>query len=638
MPTQTLQQFGQTIKAKHPEYADLSDEAVGQKVLDKYPQYRDMVSNAPLPRPAGLPAGMDLPGAPTPKPMVDMNNAPASAQHASTLVNAGQVVREGAKGVVKGAANTASNLLGAANLYEVPQGSRLSGALNNTVDKMQQFSQPENTPQAVGRGLEQVGEFFVPGAGEEDAAADLAPSLGRILPSRIAAPAARVATGAFGAGAVNSAQGGSFGTGAATGALGAGVGQAVGAIAPRIAESALNIRKLDRAYGKGGGTIGRAILDETTGLSPASVAESAQGKLNVLNPQLNEMADAASARPNNVRGLLSAPAEEIPLHSAPDVAGTPSQPITLNQIDRPMPPGLPTPSENVPLSSHAGIFPDQLPSAFSSVRPSIDAGSASGMGPGQYIGQIAGERGGPGLSQGVLLRRAEAEPFQIPPSIPNPTASLGPARGVLSSAIGKATTQGERTTLNQLSPLVTHLGETVDGNSIPENVTPRQLLDLKRGFGNEFIHHWNPETMQGVKGTAAQTYHALGQSFNDAVPGAQDLNSRISTLIPVAKRAESLELNAPTTQRLFQRIAAPTGALTGAVGGGYAGYEHDGAAGAAEGAGVGLLAPLLLTTPTGQMALARTFNGLAKPAAKALVGAGLQASDRSKTAVAKTPK
>lgn len=44
MPQQTLAQFGQTIKARHPEYADMADEDVGSKVLAKYPQYQDMVA------------------------------------------------------------------------------------------------------------------------------------------------------------------------------------------------------------------------------------------------------------------------------------------------------------------------------------------------------------------------------------------------------------------------------------------------------------------------------------------------------------------------------------------------------------------------------------------------------------------
>lgn len=40
----SLQQFGQTIKAKYPQYQDLGDEEVGQKVLAQYPQYGDMVN------------------------------------------------------------------------------------------------------------------------------------------------------------------------------------------------------------------------------------------------------------------------------------------------------------------------------------------------------------------------------------------------------------------------------------------------------------------------------------------------------------------------------------------------------------------------------------------------------------------
>lgn len=50
MPTpQSLQQFGASVKAKHPEYADLDDASVGQKVLAKFPQYSDMVDPSTIP-------------------------------------------------------------------------------------------------------------------------------------------------------------------------------------------------------------------------------------------------------------------------------------------------------------------------------------------------------------------------------------------------------------------------------------------------------------------------------------------------------------------------------------------------------------------------------------------------------------
>ena len=82
--------------------------------------------------------------------------------------------------------------------------------------------------------------------------------------------------------------------------------------------------------------------------------------------------------------------------------------------------------------------------------------------------------------------------------------------------------------------------------------------------------------MTGVKGTAGQAYHALGQEFNRVVPEAEGLNSRISNLIPVARRGEAAELTAPTSQRIASRLLAHTGALAGAGFGGTAGYHQGG--------------------------------------------------------------
>jgi len=40
----TIEEFGQKIKMKYPQYADLSDKEIGGKMLQKYPEYQDMVS------------------------------------------------------------------------------------------------------------------------------------------------------------------------------------------------------------------------------------------------------------------------------------------------------------------------------------------------------------------------------------------------------------------------------------------------------------------------------------------------------------------------------------------------------------------------------------------------------------------
>lgn len=45
MATLTLEQFGQKIKAKYPQYGDMSDADLGQKMLAKYPEYNDMVTS-----------------------------------------------------------------------------------------------------------------------------------------------------------------------------------------------------------------------------------------------------------------------------------------------------------------------------------------------------------------------------------------------------------------------------------------------------------------------------------------------------------------------------------------------------------------------------------------------------------------
>lgn len=543
-------------------------------------------------------------------------------------------------GLLKGAASTSSNLqkipyLGAA-LTAPPVLTGQSRAASQK--QLSDYSQTHGMMQGLGKGVEQVAEFMVPGGAEEGLAAKAAEFAPRL------APLAKMVASAGASGLVNKAQGGDFKTGAIAGAGGSAIGQGLKAIAPHIAESALNIRKLDRAYGKSGGSIGRSILDETKGFSPSAVAESAQGKLNELNPKLNHIADAASTRPRGrIAGLLPAPPTEIPLGEAPLPPEMPgglfdAQPFPATNVGEARvirnPKGqiLPKADRNVefpaerpptrisPIRAQGGkyVSSEGMTPEGPNERPLLPIGRNPNNG--QMLSRqptrkafMAGAGGeAPGAPEfsgpGVLLRYPEAGRGPIPTTEPNASASLGPARNVLRRAFDTAGRQGERSTVSQLTPLSEHLGESISGSPILENVTPRQLLDLKRGFGNEHIHRWNPETMQGVKGTAAQTYHALGQEFNRAVPGAQELNGRISKLIPVAKRAESAELGAPTAQRIFNRVGAHTGALAGSIFGGYQGYERGGVPGALGGALAGAVLPEMLASPTGEMAIARTLN------------------------------
>jgi hypothetical protein len=154
--------------------------------------------------------------------------------------------------------------------------------------------------------------------------------------------------------------------------------------------------------------------------------------------------------------LLGAGTEDIPLHSAPDAPGTSSKPVTLFAPERAMHPRLMAPKVDTPLTEnpfHGRLPPDegvanaeinnsrvgepfatpegnpnygysdQFPSAEGkwtggTLRRAFEGGTPQGMGQGEYIGEIPGERGGPGQLQGVL-RRPRAFPEGPQPSPEN---------------------------------------------------------------------------------------------------------------------------------------------------------------------------------------------------------------------------
>lgn len=592
--------------------------------------------NAPLPGVPSAPVPAGLTGAPT---LMQTLNVPALA------LDAGDV----GIGALKGAGHTLDNIGNVATLGLTSRPAlkfynrHLGTDFNIPTDEQEAAPfAPSNGFQSAGKGIEQAAEFLIPGLGEEAAGAKLAelvPGLGRA-----AAPLGRIAVSTLGGGAVNSLQGGAFGTGAAMGGIAGGVGEGLKALAPAVAESAMGVRKLDRAYGK---TPGRAILDETTGFSPTAVAQSAQDRLDELNPELERIAARASARPNNIAGLLSAPTQEIPL-------GTPFVPKMPGEIL----PAEPFPVENVaqtrvirngqgqilPRSERMTAFPNEkgvmaparnpyngrmLPQKIENLPFTREAFMA---GDGEELPPVIDQRIGPG----VLLRRAEGGTGPIPTVIPNTSASLAGARGVVNSAIGKATARNAGKEVGQLRPLSDFLTQRFDtGAPIPANVTPSELLNLRRGFADEFVHNWNPEVMPGVTGTARNAYHALTDELHNVVPETRPLDARISSLIPVAKRAESRALNAPLAQRLAGRLAAHTGALTGTIGGGLFGYERGGVGGALKGAAAGMLIPEVLANPSFEMGIARGFNSpaLRRGLLPLAVGGSLQAtrSDRDKT-------
>jgi hypothetical protein len=142
------------------------------------------------------------------------------------------------------------------------------------------------------------------------------------------------------------------------------------------------------------------------------------------------------------------------------------------------------------------------------------------------------------------------------------------------------------------------------GKAIPSSLPASDVLELKRGVG-DLINSWNPTESRSVKPIIQRVYGALDNEVDRTVPGAQQLNQRISSLIPVKQRASILANGAPTAQRIAARIARPTGALLGAG----VGYHEYGVPGAV----AGLAIPEMLSSPTGQMFAARALKSGAIP-------------------------
>jgi hypothetical protein len=187
----------------------------------------------------------------------------------------------------------------------------------------------------------------------------------------------------------------------------------------------------------------------------------------------------------------------------------------------------------------------------------------------------------------------------------NVPASTSPALRVIDDEIQKAASQNSKTRYEMLQALRDHLTkEFTTGQTIPSQVAPSKILDLKRGIG-DLDSSWNPDVRSGMRPVIRKVYNALDKELDRTVPEADKLNQRISSLIPVAQQAESAERGAGMGQRVAHRLAAHTGALAGTGIGSYLGYERGGTPGALIGGGLGLAIPEVLASPSTEMLAAR---------------------------------
>ncbi len=193
--------------------------------------------------------------------------------------------------------------------------------------------------------------------------------------------------------------------------------------------------------------------------------------------------------------------------------------------------------------------------------------------------------------------------------------SLLPARTGVQQTIDGHIANRAVNTAKDIKPLQSFLDrDAVTGLPLSQTQTPIGLRALKQGVDADFIGNWNPnKNSQQALGAARSAYGSLADEFHAAAPGAKEIDQRISSLIPVADRANRVSLQAPTTQQMFHKLAAPTGALAAPIAGGIYGKETGGTPGMVKGIAAGMLAPAILASPTGQMALARGLYSGALP-------------------------
>lgn len=153
---QTLEQFGQTIKAKYPQYNDIPDAELGQKILDKYPQYKDMVTPATI-------------GGPTQPTMGDIRAGKAEILPGTKAKT--QSAKDFAVGAWKGLGRSAVNLVkGALTISPVVgiSGFNRNPVVDQTLDKASTALAPTNVAQKMGGYAETGLELAAPIAGSAE--------------------------------------------------------------------------------------------------------------------------------------------------------------------------------------------------------------------------------------------------------------------------------------------------------------------------------------------------------------------------------------------------------------------------------------------------------------------------------------
>lgn len=497
------------------------------------------------------------------------------------------------------------------NLGDFVLGDKTRPAFDRFVSQQEGATAPEpGIAGKVGFGAGQFAQFIIPGEAEERAGATLAEMAPRGLKF-----VSQTLPKLIDAAAISKFQGGSPLLGAVTAGAGEGLAQGLNKVAPSIAESALGIRRAERAYGK---TPGKALLQDTKGIRPATVARSAGSKIGELTSDIENMAKEASVptitRTGEPQRLALPPGKvgtEIPASpEPPKAAAIPAEGVTvirpadLTKLDvdpnappqRLLPLGPVNPPQQLPLTEGETVFlPDngQRPEGFDRKRA--------------YKGQVLLPQAEGGGGPFPLNQRLGALGMRVDQN----TVSLQPALNEIDQRMAVARDQNDPVALNTLGRVRERLTQEIGtGTPIPIDVTPKRALDLKRGVGKIGNYHSEPEFDRSVGSKAGKAAaRAIDQTLDEALgPEFASKNQRISSLVDVKNRAASRGRSDDIWQRFFNRVGAHTGALAGAATGGILGYQKNGWGGFAQGAALGAILPEMIAAPTGKIAAARLMN------------------------------
>ena len=204
------------------------------------------------------------------------------------VITAGMPVANLTTGIAKGMNNTAAGI--GDIIQSIPVvGQKIIPPVGQ--DAYHAMNQPQGTAQRLGYNTEQAAEWMIPTGAEEKAAM----AAGRLSPqiARIAVPSARIATVAGESGVRNQLQGGSFGAGAAAGGAASGIGQAGQKLAPKVVEAALGVGKRIRGSLPEGANVGKAVLEETTGVRPQTIANQLTDRIGHYSRLVDHEAQAA---------------------------------------------------------------------------------------------------------------------------------------------------------------------------------------------------------------------------------------------------------------------------------------------------------------------------------------------------------